>query len=67
MLPHYNRNNSKFSPFNRVKRSSLVRPDDTVETVKCYAQYEQSTTKIGREENPICQRTVPIGARWEGN
>ena len=32
-----NTGNSDFSPFNRIKRSSLVRSDDTVETIKRHA------------------------------
>ena len=31
--------------FNRIKRSSLVRPDDAVETIKRHAQYEESAAE----------------------
>ena len=32
--------NNNSSPFNGIKRSSLVGSDDAVETFKCHAEYE---------------------------
>ena len=36
-----------FGSFNRIKRSSLVRPDDAVQTFKHHAEYEESTVHVG--------------------
>ena len=38
-----NTNNSNFGSFNRVKRSSLVRHNDAVESVERHAEYQKST------------------------
>ena len=40
-----NAQNSNLSSFNRIKRSSLVRSNDAVETFKCHVQYEESATQ----------------------
>ena len=37
--------NSDFSSFNCVKRSSLVRSNDAVESVECHTEYQKSTTE----------------------
>ena len=42
-----NTKNCDFSSFNRIKRSSLVRSDDAVETSECHVEYGQSAAQDG--------------------
>ena len=39
----YNKYNSNFNSFNRIKRSCFVRSNDAVESVERHAEYEEST------------------------
>ena len=55
-----NKYNGDFGSFNRIKRSSLVRSDDAVETIKRHAEYEESWTECEQEEQSDRQAAGPV-------
>ena len=57
---NYNTHYCDFSSFNRIKRSSLVRSDDAVESVKSHIYNEESTAETGHPGNGYCRGITQI-------
>ena len=56
----YNADNSGFSSFNRIKWSSLVRPDYAVESIEGHGNYEEGTAECWGKQYCIIKGAEPI-------
>ena len=50
-----------------LKRSSLVRPDNAVESVECHAEYEESTAQSSCPKYYRSNGTKPVLIGWKVN